>query len=390
MKKATRQQTKDHNTRLILKTLFDNDSLSRADIARVTRLTRPTVSNIVADLIDAQLVLETGIGPSAGGKPPILLEVNYDAHHMLAVDLGSRDYRAARINLRGEIVHRIEQRGNGGQNGEEALAQTIRMIDEILAADDTPVLGLGLGAPGVIVPSTGMVRNAVNLGWYNVPVRTLLEARYDLPVYVVNDSHAAALAEYTFGGERENDNLILLKVSQGIGAGIILGGRPFSGDGYGAGEIGHLVVQAAGSRCTCGNHGCLETIAGTRAILRRAGEALHTADVDATAMELSWSEFAQRHTAGERPLVEVVAETGRYLGVALAGLVAGFNVETIVIAGRVTDVGDSLLEAARTEARRRALPSMVDETIIRYSPLGVEMVLLGCSALVLQQELGIV
>ena len=94
MKKATRQQTKDHNTRLILKTLFDNDSLSRADIARITRSTRPTVSNIVADLIDAQLVLETGIGPSAGGKPPILLEVNYDAHHILAVDLGSREYRA--------------------------------------------------------------------------------------------------------------------------------------------------------------------------------------------------------------------------------------------------------------------------------------------------------
>ncbi len=390
MKKATRQQTKDHNTRLILKTLFDNDSLSRADIARITRLTRPTVSNIVADLIDAQLVLETGIGPSAGGKPPILLEVNYDAHHILAVDLGSREYRAARINLRGEIVHRIEQRGNGSENGEETLAQTMHMIDEILAADDTPVFGLGLGAPGVIVPSTGVVRNAVNLGWYDVPVRALLEARYDLPVYVVNDSHAAALAEYTFGGERESDNLILLKVSQGIGAGIILGGRPFYGDGYGAGEIGHLVVQADGSRCTCGNYGCLETIAGTRAILRRAGEALQDAGADAAATELTWPEFSQRHTAGERPLVEVVAETGRYLGVALAGLIAGFNVETIVIAGRVANVGDSLLDAARAEARRRALPSMVDETTIRYSPLGVEMVLLGCSALVLQQELGIV
>ena len=196
-------------------------------------------------------------------------------------------------------MHRIEQRGNGSQNGEETLAQTMHMIDEILAADDTPVLGLGLGAPGVIVPSTGVVRNAVNLGWYDVPVRTLLEARYDLPVYVVNDSHAAALAEYTFGGERESDNLILLKVSQGIGAGIILGGRPFYGDGYGAGEIGHLVVQADGSRCTCGNHGCLETIAGTRAILRRAGEALQYAGIDAAATELTWPEFSQRHTAGE-------------------------------------------------------------------------------------------
>jgi predicted NBD/HSP70 family sugar kinase len=106
--------------------------------------------------------------------------------------------------------------------------------------------------------------------------------------------------------------------------------------------------------------------------------------------EFGWSDFVARYRAGDARLSALVEETGRSLGVALAGLIAGFNVETLVIAGRVTQLGDLLLEAARAEARRRALPAMVDETDLRYSPLGTEMVLLGCSALVLQQELGII
>ena len=388
MQKATRQQTKDHNTRLILKTLFENSNISRADIARATHLTRPTVSNIVSDLIDADLVQELGAGPSAGGKPPIMLEINHDAHRLLAVDLGSSDYRAALTNLHGEIIDLIEYPTEGPPDGEKSLALTYRMIDELIDANKTPVIGIGLGAPGVIDPHMGVVRRAVNLGWRDLPIRTLLEERYGIATYVINDSHAAALAEYMYGGPHTSNNLIVIKVSQGVGAGIILHGRPLYGDGFGAGEIGHLVVQPAGEPCTCGNCGCLETVAGTRGLLRHARELPST---DARAPLQSWPELVTRHAAGDVGLIELVDEAGQALGVAVASLITGFNVETIVIAGRITQLGEPLLDAVCAEAARRALPNMVEETTIRFSSLGYqEMVLLGCSVLVIQQELGVV
>jgi predicted ArsR family transcriptional regulator len=119
MQKATRQHTKDHNTRLVLRTLFRQDDISRADIARATGLTRPTVSAIIAELMEAGLAIETGVGQSAGGKPPILLRVDADAHHILSIDLGSRNFRTALINLRGEIISQLEETCDGRQ-GEDA------------------------------------------------------------------------------------------------------------------------------------------------------------------------------------------------------------------------------------------------------------------------------
>ena len=395
MQKATRQHTKDHNTRLVLRTLFRQDDISRADIARATGLTRPTVSTIIAELMEAGLVIETGMGQSAGGKPPILLRVNADGHHILSIDLGSRDFRAALINLNGRIIRQLEEPSNGRQ-GEDALALAFQMADTLLEGQQTPVIGVGIGTPGVVDPGRGIVKNAVNLGWSELPIRDRFADRYDLPVYIANDCHAAALAEYLYGGPRNSDNLILIKVSQGIGAGIILEGRPFYGDGFGAGEIGHLVVNPQGSRCTCGNNGCLETIASTRAILTQARSLAATSASSmlsyaaADASQVAWNDVVTAFRAGDEEATRLITEIGRYLGVALASLIATLNVRTLVISGRISQLGDGLLEAARTEACRRAYPKTANETDVRFSPLGPEIVLLGCTTLVLKEELGVV
>ncbi len=394
MKKATHQQTKDHNTRLVLRTLFEQPDLSRADIARTTRLTRPTVSAIVAELMAAGLVMETGVGPSAGGKPPIMLDIDDEAHYIISIDLGSKDFRVALVSLRGKILRQIE-RFSDGRQGEEALALVFAMVDELLTACDTPIIGMGIGTPGVTDPHAGVIHSAVNLGWEELPIRERFATRYDLPVHIANDSHAAALAEYTFGGDRQGDNLILVKVSQGIGAGIILGGRPFYGDGFGAGEVGHLVVDARGERCTCGNVGCLETVASTRSVVRRArviadSQPRSMLSSRSSSKVIEWDDVTRAFRAGDDETKELVAETGRYLGVALASLIASLNVHQIVVSGRITELGAPLLAAARAEALRRTYPQIVRQTDIRFSPLGPEIVLLGCSALVLKQELGVV
>jgi len=390
MKKATRQQTKDHNTRLVFKTIYEQREFSRADIARSTHLTRPTVSTIVADLIENEFVVESGQGPSAGGKRPTLLNVNHDGHLLLCMDLGSQAFRGALVNLRGEICHELTLPPTQ-QNPAPALHLVYGLTKQLLAMATMPVLGIGVGTPGLVDTDEGIILKAVNLGWENLPLAHLLEEQFGKPVHVANDSQMAALGEYLFGEARNSDNLIVIKIGQGIGAGIVINGRLYDGDGRGAGEIGHVVVDENGTRCVCGNQGCLETVSSTQAILQQAQRAgLAQPESRLAEAEVTWESLVAAVNAADPTAHNLIAHAGRYLGMAIANLIGGFNIQHIALSGRVSQLGDSFLDAVRTEARRRVLPEMADATDVSYTTLGREIVILGSSALVLQQELGIV
>lgn len=382
MKKATREHTRNHNSQLILKTLYEQSGMSRADLARATRLTRPTVSAIIRDLIAEQLVSETGTGTSAGGKPPILLAVNDRAYCTLCIDIGNREFRGALVDLRGKIKQQFTLPG-AHKTGETALETVYELVEKLLAASSAPLLGLGIGTPGLVNPRAGIVRQAVNLQWQELPLRDLLESRFNLPVYIANDSQAAAFGEFVFGVGRNERNLILVKVGQGVGAGIVLNGQPFYGDGFSAGEIGHVVVADNGQLCSCGNVGCLETVASTLAIEQQARLFGHHE-------QDPWQAFLNACAAGEPGAERLVETTGSALGTATAHLIAAFNIRQIVFSGRIVQLGEPLLQAVQRAARQQALPALVDETELSYSALGSEGVMLGASALVLKYELGIV
>ncbi|MCA9951839.1 MAG: ROK family transcriptional regulator [Anaerolineales bacterium] len=391
MKKATRQQSKKHNRRLVLRTIYQYGEISRADIARQTHLTRPTVSGIVTDLIDAELVVETGQGPSAGGKRPLLLAIAADANQLISIDLSSRVFRGAVVNLRGDILTRLEFPTNN-QKGTAALALTYKLIDALAAAATAPLLGIGIGTPGLVDPQQGLIMRAVNMGWQDLLLRELIEARTGWPVYVANDCHAAALAEYTFGRQTTSKNLVVIKVGVGIAAGIVLDGRSYYGDGFGAGEIGHVVVAEQGELCACGNVGCLEKMAGTQTILQKAQliAANPTLSDLNVRPDVTWETIVAALEAKEPATIELIENTGKYLGVAIANLIGSLNIRHIVIAGRVTRFGDVLLNAARQETQRRVLPTMAAQTAISLSALGDDIVILGGTAMVLQRELGII
>ena len=197
-RKATRKQTRAHNSRLVLRTIYERDLISRAEIARETGLTRTTVSDVVADLMDRNLVDEVGLGPSAGGKPPILLSIVDNSYHLIGIDLASDAFRGAVVNLRGKIQHRVEMPLEA-QDGDAALALVHELVERLMAATDRPLLGIGIGTPGLMDPHHGVVRRAVNLNWRDLPLRKRLHRRHHLPVHVANDCQVAALGEYAFG-----------------------------------------------------------------------------------------------------------------------------------------------------------------------------------------------
>ncbi len=394
MLKATRQQTKEHNTSLVLKTVYQQGEISRAEVARVTRLTRTTVSDIVSELIEQGWLEETGVGSSAGGKPPILLNVREDARHILCLDLNGQELLGALVNVRGKICLK-ESLSLDRQDGEASLEAALRLAGDLIERASVPLIGIGIGAPGLVDTDRGIVRRSYTLDWTNVPLKKLLESSFHLPVYLLNDSHAAALAEYTFGELRKSPNLIVVHIGQGIGAGIILSGRIHYGDGFGAGDIGHLSVVEGGRRCSCGNYGCLETVAGPIAIIQRMRELLEYDWVSFSAgslldpSEITWDYVRSAFQAGDETVTELVKEAGRYLGLSIANLVSILNVRQVIISGSYVDFGELFLEAASSEVKRRARYTLSGETKIVNSILGPDHVLLGASAQVLSHEAGL-
>jgi len=394
MRKATRKRTRMHNTHLVLKTIYDSLEISRADIARETGLTRPTVSDVVCDLLDTGLIEEVGYGPSTGGKPPILLSVADDSRHLIGIDLASGEFRGAVVNLRGEIRHRVV-RPLDGQEGTAALELAYELIDELVEVADGPLLGVGIGTPGLMDTMNGVVRWAVNLGWQDLPLRKLLQDRYDLPVYVANDCHAAALAEHTFGDNRDADNLVVIKVEHGIGSGILINGRLFYGDTFGAGEIGHVSVVENGEACRCGNVGCLETVASARAMVNQAravareDEASQLFQFSDNPNGITIDMVCEAFDAGDTAVAKIVRDAGRYLGQAAANLIGVLSTRRILIAGSVACFGGTLLDTIRDEMARRSLGMVARETEVGISTIGPDIVILGASALVLTYELGL-
>jgi N-acetylglucosamine repressor len=379
--KATHQQTRVHNERLVVRTLYDLGPISRAEVARLTGLTRTTVSDVVASLLDEGVVREIGRGPSSGGKAPILLEVDDDARLVVGLDLGEQRFAGSLVNLRGEIRRTVELAVDG-RDGDAALALVFDLLDQLLDGSTAPLLGIGIGTPGLVDSRTGTIRRAVNLDWRDLPLGSIVAERYDVPVNVANDSQAAALAEYTYAGGDRVPNLIAIRVGRGVGAGLILRGSLFQGDGSGAGEIGHVVVvDDDGALCHCGRIGCLETVAGMRAIETRAAAATgHPTDLAAVRAAID---------AGEAWAIAVADEAGAALGRAIAGLIGALDIRRIVLLGPVTELGDAWLAAVRREARTRALALLADDIEIAVARPTTNVVIRGASALLVARELGL-
>jgi predicted NBD/HSP70 family sugar kinase len=353
--KLLAEDTRRHHRSLILRHLFAEGPASRADLARTTGLTRVTISDLVGGLIADGLLGELG-APAATkvGKPPTLVGLLPDAVHIVALDLSPADrMTGAVVNLAGQVRSRAEVPLDGAC-GERAVGLAVGLAERLRDGVDRPVLGVGVGTPGV-VDGEGVVIDAHNLHWAGVDLTGILRGRLGLPVYVANDANTAVLAEYTFGGTTAGD-LLLLRVETGVGAGLVVGGALVQGHAWAAGEIGHVVVDPDGVRCACGRSGCLETILAA-AVLRR----------------------------GDRPLAEV----GAILGGVLAPVVAALNLHEVVLAGPPALLDGPLRQALDATIRERVMADSAEGLVVRMSPLGDDVVLVGAAGLVLSGELGV-
>lgn len=397
MGKATHAQTRRHNNRLVLQTVYDQNPLSRADITRATNLTATTVSTVVGELLEEGLVQELGAVSAERGKPPTLISLNKDARHIVALDLSRKIFQGSILNLRGEILHQqyipLENR-----NGQDALTVVHALLQDLLAEATKPLLGIGVGAPGIIDPNNSVIRQAANLGWYNLALGDILASEYGYHVQVVNDTQAILLAENLFGAYKNSNDMVVIRIGNGIGAAIMCNGQLLHGNGSGVGEIGHVVVVDGGERCSCGNDGCLETVASSRALIKQAKQLAHTypesalnqltTDIDDISMETLYEAFR----LGDPVVEPLISQMGYYLGSSIAHVVSVVGTPRILLCGGLTEFGKPLLDTIRFETRRRCLTGRLTEpeieTVTLTSNLS-DLVVMGAAATLLANELGL-
>lgn len=384
------QLMKSLNKTLILNMIRTNGPISRAEIAKMTRLTPPTVTNIVGELIQSGLVVEGERGESRGGRRPVMLTLNASAFHVIGVDVGIQQLRFIATNLDARLLfdHHLDI---PTQLTEERFVALLKDgIGTMLNHPDLQkesVIGIGIGMHGLVDPQAGVAIFAPNLNLHQVPLREELEKTFDIPVEVDNDVRAMALGESWFGHGVDIDNFICVNVGNGVGAGIIFDGRLYRGTSFSAGEIGHTTVDPDGPTCSCGNDGCLQALVAGPAIAARARRAMRSGRKSRLSEDLHLTGEAvyEAAVAGDELAMTILHETGRYLGIGIANMLNTLNPARVIIGGGVAKAAEFIMEPLRETVAARALETSSRATSIVTSQLGDRAAAIGAVTLVLHQ-----
>jgi predicted NBD/HSP70 family sugar kinase len=376
---------REDNRKRVIDALREEGVASRAEIARITGLSRSTVSTIVGDLLDNGLAGERDgqpDGTAQAGRPPVMVSLNPSAGLAVGVDFGHRHLRVAVSDLSHTVLAEAWRELNVDHSAEHGLTAAADFVDRVLAEADAErgrVIGVGMGLPAPIDQATGAVQSVSILpGWVGVDAAAEAASRLGLPVQVDNDANLGALAELVWGAAKGKSEVAYIKVSTGIGAGLISRGRLQHGVGGTAGEIGHAVINEGGPVCRCGNRGCLETLASTRAIA-----ALLSAS---RGEEVGGRRLLELCAAGDPATERLIADAGRAIGIAVANLCNLLNPELVIVGGDLSAAGETLLGPLRDTVHRNAIPSAVDDLEIVAGVLGERAELLGALALVMHES----
>jgi glucokinase-like ROK family protein len=382
------------NQHRILSLIYLHPGIWRAEIARLTDLSRATVSAIVSALIDAGVLCEvgTGVQQALAGRRPVRLELNRQIRLAIGVELTGNECIATVTDLYAHplCVNRYPMTES---SVEVSVDLIVKVVDELVDGyDRSRLIGLGVGVPGPVDVARQRVIQAVNLGWFDVPLGSMLTERIGKPVTVVKRQNAGALAEYRHGIGKGKDNLLFVSVGVGIGCGVIVRGELYEGDNGSAGEIGHITIVPDGYRCNCGNWGCLETLASCPAIAVRARERIKEGQ---GTLLTDWTRGALQSITGKMVMqaavqrdslaIEVIQEASSYLGIAIANVINLFNPAMVVIGGELLGLGDLYLDPIRELVQQRALPIPLADVEIVPSSLGDQAAAIGAATLVVDQ-----
>lgn len=372
------QIVKHQNLKLLLDNIRNLEIVSRAELARITGLTKATISSLIKELYDKKLIIEIGEGKSTGGRRPVLFCFDKNSYISIGIDLADEKViRGYMCNLKAEILLEIEKEY---VNNYETILQCVKNIIKILIRNvpkGSKIAGIGVSAAGIVDPISSSVLFSANFDIEGNRLSEDLKNEFDLPVFIENESNAAAIAEKEFGNGVGYNNIIYLSYGKGIGGSIIINNDIFYGGFYGAGEIGHIVVDPNGSPCRCGSLGCLETCAGYSYLLKCAEK------VKGTKLEIA--DISNLYLSGDNDIVEIVDRQAYYIGKALAISSNLLNIQCMIIGGNITCYGESFLEKIKYSLRKYIIKYYRNKTCLQFSRFGKNAVGIGAASLVIKK-----
>ena len=365
----------------VLWSLFLSQSRSRQELGAATGLSAASVTNVIRDLIDEGIVIETGLAESDGGRPRALLGMNPQYGYVIGVDIGETRTRVELFDLtmteRARAEYPLDR--SAEHDVDVVVGQIVSGLNTVLAdsgIDQDSILGVGIGVPGIIEQGPEVLVHGQTYGWDAVPLERLLRAHTELPLRFDNGAKTMGQAELWFGAGKGAQNAIVVLVGSGVGASLISGGATYQGATSSAAEFGHIIVVVGGRKCRCGSTGCLEAYAGAEAILERYGRPMAADD-----QELALAELID--AAGTSPrAAAVLDETAQYLGAGIGTLINLFNPERVILGGwGGLLLGERLLPDIREAARQHSLRHPFASTSIELGRLGPDVVALGAATL---------
>lgn len=389
---------KSHNTRAILLSLLQEGPISRVELAEKHALSNTTITNITSELLEQGIVIEERVeSPEKRkrvGRPRRMLRLVPAARYAIGVHIGVGLFRVAITNLFAEIIYNEIATFDLTTPPEEVVKDIVRMIElaiELSGIERERVIGVGVGASGLVNYEEGINVLAPRLDWENVPIQHLMETQLDLPVCVDNNVRTMALAEAIFGDGQGVGVLAFVYGRIGVGAGIVVNGQVFRGGGAGAGEIGHtIIIPQGGETCTCGNSGCLETLLSEPVWIRHA-EKIAASHPDSTLaaylkqrderspIELIFSAAAD----GDELAQQFIEDRSRYLGIALANLVNVLNPEMIIVGGMFAQGSDLILPVAEAKMKEASFAGLGEKVKLKTTSFGWRAGVIGAASLAL-------
>lgn len=367
---------RDLNRVAVLRLIGAQGPVARNRIAQQLGLSPATVTSVTRELLERGIIREAANAPSSGGRPAILLELVGGAATALGVKIAPDHLVGVRVDLDAEVLERFELEFDA------AAPDPVERIGDVLeawagkAAARSPLLGIGLGVPGVVDPHRQTVRSPM-LGWDDLALADALETRLGVPVLIDNDVNTLAVSERLYGRARDVEHFVTVTIGRGVGLGIVAAGDIYRGAGGGAGEFGHVTAVDDGPRCDCGKHGCLEAVVADPALVAAARAAGILSGRQGIAKLRSLA------ASGDERAAAIFGRAGAVLGRAVAGLVNVLGPELVLVSGEGTQAWPSIAPEFERVLRSELFPPLAG-VVVEVDPWDDAKWAIGAAALVLR------
>jgi len=352
---------------------------SRADLAILTGLTPASITKLTKKLIDLDILIESGIGVISGGRPPILLDINPGAGYILGISLSPNKIKGILTDVNGTILFK-ENFTLENREKKYILNNLFILISSLIDnVNKEKILGLGVALNGMVDYENGVSIFSPHYKWRNFNLREIVEKEFSLPVIIDNDVRAMALGEHKSGIGIDEHNFVVINIGEGIGAGIILNNKLYRGEGYSAGEIGHITIEKDSIHpCSCGKYGCLESIIGSKRILNHVNSEKGESYINDPNIE----KICNLALNDDNFSIDILEEIAENLGYALSFLVNLLNPKLIIIVGEINSGGELFYKKLMDRVKKYSLKTSTSDLKIIPSKLSDNASTVGATILV--------